>query len=379
MPKLNDHGLGGGGKPLGIPMYPVRTHAVLEDNYSNGEWVQYYGDSTATAPFSTDVRAMCNIDHFIYVVGVGGEYTAMYRYDILNRSWTKLTSTPTSDDKSWAVVIGSDIWYGAKGYIFKYSVSSNTHTQIASFPYVMQGTEACTDGEYIYIFGGGTSSTYYKTAYKFNISTTTFTQLTNIPVTMAQQGCVYDDGYVYLFGGAFNPTSAYKYSIANNTYTTLATIPFSYENGMIVKLDRYIYLINSYANPKTQLYAYNIYVTNGSYTALSNTPNGRVYGHAVVYDGVIYMMSGGMTSTTYASGDTMVVMRAKKRTGSYQQLFKGSKCYTDGDVYVGGVSEKCGRLILKGGSILGKKNGITTIPNDGKYLILYAKYATIGG
>ena len=36
MPRLNDHGLGGGGKSLGVPVYPLNKKKVVKEDLENG-------------------------------------------------------------------------------------------------------------------------------------------------------------------------------------------------------------------------------------------------------------------------------------------------------------------------------------------------------
>lgn len=372
MPRLNDHGLGGGGKSIGIPIYPLNNIDALKKDYTNGTWRQSYGDDTVTAPIDMYDHASCVYGNEIYVIGQAYNASDCYKYNVKTRVWTQLASTPTTDNKSWAVVVGTDIWYGANGKVFKYTISTNTHSSAISAPYVMQGTRACVYSTSIYIFGGGTSSTYRQYAYRFDTSNSTFTKLTNIPVVMSVHGCVYGTyagkASCYLFNG----TDTYVYSIGDDSYTKLATIPSRFYKGMCVKIDNYAYLINS-EDVYTE-YAYNM--STNVYTQLPNTRTRRASGHAGVIEGVIYMLGG---QASYKTGESMLLLKAINNKVAIQKFINISKCYTDGSVQNGGVSEKCGKLVLDGGTALSKSNGAVTIPNNGEYVIISGNYATIEG
>lgn len=382
MPKLNDHGLGGGSKALGVPVYPLNTRSAFQKDDVNGAFTYFYGDATsiATAPVSIYDHASCVYGDEMYFFGHETSSTDCYKYNVKTKEWTKIADAPTNDTKSWAVLIGTNIWYGANGYIFKYNILANEHYTIVATPWVMQSTRACTDGQYIYIFGGGTASTYRKNAYKFEVATNTFTQLTNLPAGMYYHGCVYgDDGYCYLFGGPTSRTGAYKYDIANNTYTTLATIPVNYQGAPIVKIDNYIYLIHTSYNTTPYIVAYDMITDVFTLVTDSGTTT-RSYGHGGVIDGVVYLIGGGSTEASHKGGIALLLTKARTVNAVIQNLHKGSKCYTDGDVMTcDGAIEMLGQLIVSNETPLEKKNGAVTTPIDGKYVLIESTYATIGG
>ena len=125
MPKLSDHGLGGGSKAIGVPIYPLNTVDTLKKDYTNGTWGQYYGDTTATAPVNLQGHASSVYGDEIYFIGHNSSASECYKYNVKTRVWTKLKDAPTTDNKSWAVTIGTDIWYGANGYIFRYNIGNH--------------------------------------------------------------------------------------------------------------------------------------------------------------------------------------------------------------------------------------------------------------
>ncbi len=380
MPKLNDHGLGGGGKALGVPVYPLNNVTALQKDDVNGTWQSFFGETTATAPVQLQNHASSVYGDEMYFIGTKSDAQLCYKYNVKTRVWTQLAKTPIADEKYWAVTLNTDIWYVAGTKIYRYDILTDTHHSIATTPYTMGGTKACTDGQYIYSFGGGSSSTDQYKAYKFDTTNNTFTQLASITTMMTQHGCVYGgDGYVYLFGGSTNPTISYKYNIANNSYTALSTIPFNYSKGMICQIDNYIYLLCSghTSNDRT---TYVFDINSGTYFNLTSPPNGRALGHAGVVDDAIYMIGGTLNSSSYYyTGDSMLALKVITSNVAIQKLLKGTKCYTDGDVKVDAVKEAIGQYVLNGGTTLEKTNGAVTIPTDGEYALVGSNYATIGG
>ena len=379
MPKLNDHGLGGGGKVLGVPVYPLDTISALIEDDVNGTFQQFNGDTTATAPEDIYQQASCVVGDEMYFIGTYTNTAHCYKYNVKTKVWTRLADCLTTFDKSWAVNIGSDIYYSGEKMIYRYDITHDSHTESTAFtPYSLIKSRACTDGRDIYIFGGSATVNNRQYAYKVNISTDfSKTQLTNIPVAMYGHGCVYgEDGFIYLFGGDVNSKSAYRYNIASNVYEKLNDIPFTYAGGLIAKIDNHIYLIDSALLTTGIMYGYNI--VNGSYTKLSNPEVKRDHGHAGVVDGVIYMI-GGYNNTRYKNGNSMLVIKGTPINVVIQTLVKGVKCYSNGDVMVCTIKEIMGQLIVSSERTLEKINGAVVIPNDGEYVVVDSNYVTIGG
>ncbi|MBO5870831.1 MAG: hypothetical protein J6Q89_08790 [Clostridia bacterium] len=375
MPKLNDHGLGGGGKSIGVPVYPYVSSQALREDLENGTIRELWGDNTATAPVNVNIyeQASCVIGDEMYFIGNNTSYAECYKYNVKTKSWTKLSDSPDANAKNWAEAIGTDIYYGAYNYIYKYDTLNDTHSSMGTFRR-FKDSRSCTDGTYIYISGGNETTSMRSLMEKYDPTNNTITDLTDSPVPRYKHCMIYGgDGYIYIFGGTGSLVTAYKYSIAEDKHAALAEIPFNYQNGMIAKVYDYIYLINSSSSNST-LCRYDM--LDDTYRTLSATPTYRYYGHAGVIDNVIYMIGGAGGNT---SGDTMLVTKVTELSVAILNLPSGCRCYTDGDVIDGEMTNFGGYNLLTGGSTLGKVNGVVSIPDDGDYIIVDGTYLTTGG
>lgn len=379
MPRLNDHGLGGGGKSLGVPVYPFNTKGGYVTS-ENGPLQAIYGNAITTIPASSYSNAGCAVGDNIYLIGMMDSNTACYKYNVATKKWTKLANSPADARKNWAVTDGRYVYYGCdeSTAIYSYDTVGNTHATAVSFAnHRMDYSRATIDGDYIYVFGGNIGTTD-QAATRVDIVNKTYTSITRIPTGMYNQ-CVVSggDGYIYLFGGQVSSTTAYKYSIANNTYTRISDVPFNCYGTMSVRIDNYIYLINMASSALKPIYAYDI-LTN-TYTSLGSTPQARQYGIAGLINDVIYMVGGGTTSTQYTSGESLMVIKGTSANLLTRQLPQGVKVHTNGEVNSGTAKDFDGITIFKTDATLEKKNGAVTTPGDGDYAIVGGSYATIGG
>ena len=80
----------------------------------------------------------------------------------------------------------------------------------------------CTDGQYVYVYGGGNSTGgYYNDLWRWDPVTQTWTQLANMPTAKQNIQGAYWNGKIYVPGG-FNGahiTENAIYDIATNTWT----------------------------------------------------------------------------------------------------------------------------------------------------------------
>lgn len=383
MPKLNDHGLGGGGgKALGVPIYPFKTvNGVIKRD--TGAFQTIYGENIATIPAQSYSNAGCAVGDEIYLIGMMDDENACYKYNVNTKVWTVLTSSPYSGQKVWAVPSSSNryIYYGIHDEtgVYVYDTLLDTHAYYTGAGHFGAYSSATIDGDYIYIFGGNYSSAYRTYATRVDLGYQTYTRLSNIPDGMFNH-CVVNggDGYIYLFGGQVSSTIAYKYSIADDTYTAITSLPFNSYGTMGVRIDNYIYLMNSAHSLYPQaMYVYDI--LTDTYTSIGTTPKARQYGIVGVYDNVIYMLGGGTSSTTYTSGESLMVVRGTKMKLTTQRLCKGVKVHTNGVVTLGTLKEFDGSIIVTSETRVDVVNGVATIPSDGVYILRNGTYGTIGG
>lgn len=388
MPNLSNHGLGGGGKALGVPVYPFETTTGIIEN-SNGTLDAYYGnDMIATAPENIQGQASCQIGDEMYFIGTATNKGHCFKYNLRTKIWTRLSDSPYGgSDKEWAVPFMTDIYYGTGNLIVKYDTSSNTHTSQGTFRY-FAGSRATTDGENIYISGGNYSDSFKKMFNRFNPTTKEMDTLSEIPIELYNHGCIYNEyGEIYLFmpyqygisgGGTLYVTRVLRYTIKNDTFTVMSEInDFAYTGGMITISNGYIYLINSSYNEDMYngvcIYDYKRTMTG---TILSDSPTARYSGHVGVLDNVIYMIGG---ANGLLSGDAMIVIKGETSVASVCLLCKSSKVYTDGNVVGGTITDFKNKIIVSDAVTLEKVNGAVRIPTDGKYALVGSSYATIGG
>lgn len=387
MPKLNDHGIGGGSKSLMVPIYPIKTSLVWYDS-ANALPRPIYGDAMTTLPESSYQNAGCAVGDAIYLIGMLDSGKTCYKYDVNSKIWTKLADATSSEGTAWAIAHGTNIYYAKNDdrAIYKYDTLTNTHSVLVSNSnHYMTNSSAVfrPNGSQIYIFGGSYSTAHRTYCTKVVIGTGATTRMSAIPVTMANHCAMLHDNNnedMYLFGGINNSTKAYKFDSYSNSYTALKDIPFGYYGGMIVRIDNYIYLINSASSTgATAMYAYN--VSTNAYTSLGTTPNARQYGVADIIDNVLYMMGGGGSSSSVrTSGDSATMRRLEAGSMSQQKLVKGCKLYCNGTVYKGTIEGAInGTPILNIGTRLNRVNNVITIPSTGDYYMRSTTYATMGG
>lgn len=381
MPKLNDHGLGGGGKVLGVPVYPHTNDGVLYGSNS-GTYREFKGpDGVSGSHYASGDASSVKGDEF-YILG-GRPHASCVKYNVKTKIWTTIASADDYE-RTWAVTIGDDIYYNSTTYIKKYDTVNNKHSSVVKHPGNLIGSRAVADstGENIYIFGG--ESGYGMNAYKFNISNNTFTKLTDVPSEADYHSVIY--GYnnkIYIFGGTTNPQYAYEYNPSTDSYTQLTNIPMRYYNGLIACIRGFyqyqnIYLINT-SNTSYAKYAYVYHITKKTYTRLSNTTYNRYNGHAGVIDNVIYMIGGSNATETVGAVESMFIIQAIDRPILRTQLLKNTKIYTDGPVRYNALNEILGLTVMTDGTAVKRVDGMATIPDDNEYVMHDASYVTIGG
>lgn len=378
MPNLKDHGLGGGGKSIGVPVYPyISSDGLIRDE--NGTLRVIFGDEVTALPAASYSNCGCAIGDDIYLIGMASDENACYKYNVKTKIWTELSDSPYSGQKAWAVAKDHNIYYGCaeSASVYMYDTVNDAHgTLVSSTSHIMRNARAAIDGDYIYIFGGNYSTTYKSRADRVDIVNKTSTRLNNIPLSMYNHSVVNGgNGYIYLFGGMDNPTAAYKYSIAANSFTEIAKTTVNSYGAMHCRIDNYIYLINTAATlGYKSIQAYD--VLTDTYIGVGNTENARRYGICGVVDDVIYMIGGGADSALQSTGDSMSILKFKGIKISRHRLLKGCKIHTDGDVNTGTIDADD---ILTINTKVDNINGVARIPSDGEYMIVDAKYATIGG
>jgi hypothetical protein len=139
---------------------------------------------------------------YLYVVGgyhYGAGYTSgpMYyarlrRFDPVNNTWTNMSQIPnggsyygggtcfyTDGVNSYIYIFANyDPWYGYTGYTYRWTLSSNSWTQLSNIPNNNYYSGAAALGNRIYIAGGGNNQTAF---YEFNPADNSFTSRPSMP------------------------------------------------------------------------------------------------------------------------------------------------------------------------------------------------------
>lgn len=158
--------------------------------------------------------------------------TVEYNYDDINPNIMTGTVTTLGTNSNFGTYGTRMCSYREQIYaitqtsqVFKVDPSTNTFTQIATRPVSVRNIGFTTNGSYLYLAGGYSSTNRFD---RYNLNTSTWDTLANLPSAMYDISiCIdYDNNdFIYLQKNNL----FYKYDIANNTWITtgLATLPFS--------------------------------------------------------------------------------------------------------------------------------------------------------
>jgi Kelch motif len=180
----------------------------------------------ASYPISSSRMAAAVIGDYIYIFGgLNGSdvgQTAAYRYSVSANSYTAIASLPVamppslSGTQFTAIAYGGDIylWYNNSGVGagYKYSVSGNSYSVLAA-PGIIPSAVS-TVGSYIYLKDSTTALLK-----RYDPALNTYSNMANIPVG-ADYYMGTDGTDLWLFGQA----QSYLYSVSGNSYTAKAGI-----------------------------------------------------------------------------------------------------------------------------------------------------------
>jgi hypothetical protein len=139
-----------------------------------------------------------------------------------------------------------------------------------------------TDGQYVYVYGGGNSSGgYYNDLWRWAPATQTWTQLANMPTAKQYIQGAYWNGKIYVPGG-FNGahiTENAIYDIATNTWSLGAPLPAA-QTGTTAAFNNKIYNFGGNPGPQNTVTIYDI-ATN-TWSTGAPMPVAITYGRAAV-------------------------------------------------------------------------------------------------
>ena len=204
-------------------------------------------------PYSfTDYSRATSVGSDIYLFGgeenEDDDNLKAYKYDSIEKTYTKLTNIPNPGLENGAVVsTGSDIYLTVLNTIYKYDISTDTYTEIGYVGFTtLDGSAMVLINGIIYIFGSSNSDDNQHTI-KYDIENDEETMLKDIPYAFSPGSAVLvNEDEIYLFGvrGTNNSFGLYKYSITENKYSEdRVLIRVNPSNAII---NNYVYLLEDF-------------------------------------------------------------------------------------------------------------------------------------
>ncbi len=211
-------------------------------------------------PWSTADQTIAVVNSKLYVIGgylpgassgthgYGG-MNDCWEYNISTSTWTQKTGMPTDRWGMIAVTVGSLIYvFGGESHgsastkLEIYNPSTDSWSTGNSCPAAIgaQGISGCTDGTDIYL-------QYGAYVYKYTVSDGSYTQLSSTtPNAPTWAVTVYDSGKLYVIGGYYSgAATSYTriYNISGNSWSSGTALPYTLYGGIRenVLLDGSIY------------------------------------------------------------------------------------------------------------------------------------------
>ena len=202
-------------------------------------------------------------------------------FDIMNNAGVLLGN--------YVYMFGGDVTSSTRSYVYKYDLTNNSYVKLSNMPFITAYKPAIAIGTDIYICGYYSSTNVF---YKFDTITETYTRLANEPISLEFSCLVNVGDYIYAIGGTHMKNNMYKYSISNNTWTLMSSkLPelFSQTSGFVIGTD--IYLVSTclagYASTQHN-YVFDT-ITETFRTLPSVSPEGFVVVATLVEDNFVYL------------------------------------------------------------------------------------------
>jgi hypothetical protein len=164
------------------------------------------------------------------------------------------------------------------------------------------GYNSNTEGTgYLFSIGGNTNSGLGTECYKYNVTTNTWTQIASLPSGRRVFASAIVGDYLYVIGGSdmssVYQSTVYKYSIVGDAWTTVASLPSTIGWGKAVGYNNRIYFAGGYdgLNVLSTVYVYDV-VAN-TWTACTSMPDAR-FGGAFTVTGakLVYVAGAGLVN-----------------------------------------------------------------------------------
>lgn len=204
---------------------------------------------------------LISINGNLYLVGTGASSGTgkVYRYD--DGEWILIndTTTPTSGNRFSLIAINDDEFYYVTTYIdngalYKYTISTDTWTTLASNTNSKYGSAYAVDADgKLYVLGGQDSNNVrVNEAYVYDPIENEWSTISNMSRNRAFGNAFFSDGEVYVLGGnsgvSANVSVTEKYNISTGTWSDVENMDITkFHAGLIRTPSGYIYsLFGSY-------------------------------------------------------------------------------------------------------------------------------------
>ncbi len=325
----------------------ANTLTFYRYNIASNTW-SAMANITTSYTFNGNEKGAYANGHLYYLRS--GATNSFLRYTIASNTWTVLNTAPaTVDNTSVAWNENDDLLYvlrsagtydfwkfdpalGATGdWVGPQQVSNNTVTMGTGSDLLWNGVTGA--GSYVYAVRGGTAGFY-----RYNVSANTWTTLASLPVVPTQDttGTLVGDYIYYPLGNS--TTTFYRYTISTNTWAATTVLPATGSHGTSAAYntsDDRVYVLRGigtstlYSSPNTTTLSW---TTHAAMTVSGVTYNAYV-GARLVSDGTdLYAMLGD-GETTFLKYDTSAGTWSKLASSPFNQYYGTSLTYASGKIY----------------------------------------------
>jgi hypothetical protein len=227
--------LDGDGDLDAVTLDNVDNHNV----FLNGGWVP---TEPIPHPLALSAHVQCVDDpNSLYVIGgadgYGSPTNLVYRYDVLEDSWTQLADMPGLDWLPTGVCVDDKIYVQwSSTNLLIYDIATDTWSEEAGVPRITEGAALGAWGGNLYLVGGGSSFTYEATDEVdiYDITNHAWHIAAGMPMPQATDyaGVVQVGQYLYIVGGmSYIYEEVYlvqRYDMATDSWLTA-----DYESGFV--------------------------------------------------------------------------------------------------------------------------------------------------
>ena len=171
----------------------------------------------------------------VHIWDDSGEWTTGAVYPITAYNGAGVSYSDGTTD--WLFVMGGNTPSTLGTECYKYNLTTNTWTQIASLPAKRIIAAGAAVGNFIYLMGGSDGTLYTNTTYKYDIVGDSWSTVAPLPSTVGWGRATAYNNYIYLAGGISAATggsylnTVYLYDATLNVWTTATPMPLAVFGG----------------------------------------------------------------------------------------------------------------------------------------------------